>query len=412
MPKKTKSTSASPATTRAAAEANDDELFRSPNQPDMSSDPAPASRPATAGTAAEPNPGTSGYSRMSVTLPQTFQPLPNDQGSAAAAAATATTGPGRPDREEQRAVGAFKVPPLDLERVDRFFSLAEHRFLALGIYHPDLRYSCVLEYLPANLIDLLATRETEIAASPDRYIALKETVLNYTRRPFWARMQLTDTLPAVSSSMSPTQLMCKLVAIKNPSDPFNELWRHQFLRRLPLPLFEKRKDKDWDDSDPMKFAVQTEASWSPNMAPVALPTALPSAAPGIITTPATSAAVAQVETETDPDRPVTTNDIVELLKPLVAAVQPKRGSGASRSRGRGNSGRYNGRGNFNNNNYGNFNSGNGNSNSNFSNRGRSASDSWCYYHQRYGNNATNCRPPCTYNQRTENVRCMHDMPSF
>lgn len=44
---------------------------------------------------------------------------------------------GRPTLKEQRVVGAFKVPALDLERCDRFFDLAEDRFIALGIYHAD-----------------------------------------------------------------------------------------------------------------------------------------------------------------------------------------------------------------------------------------------------------------------------------
>lgn len=303
----------------------------------------------------------------------------------------------RPGLEEQRAVGAFKVPPLDLGRVDRFFMLAEDRFLALGIYHPNLRYSCVMEYLPPQLLELVAARHEEISASPDRYLALKTAVLAYTYRPYWARMQALDALPNVGT-MSPTQLLCKILALKTVGEPFTDSLRYQFLKRLPGPLYEKYKNKDWDQADPMQFAVRVEADWSPHQAG-------PSSAPASTSMPPSAAnsgppgavAVAQVDEAEAEANPA----IDAFWRPMVAAFQASRRGSNQGGRGRGNrQGRGQNRGGGNS-----FNrppaqqgASSGNSRAPAA-PGRTSNENWCYFHQRFGRDAYSCRPPCTYDQR-------------
>lgn len=146
----------------------------------------------------------------------------------------------RPPKEEQRAVAAFKVPPFEPERADKFFFLSEDRFLAIGIYDHNLRASCILQYLPTNLVEMLTQRFAEFNTYSDRYLAIKQAVLEYCKRPLWARMQQIHQLPHVGT-LSPTQLMCRILALKSPDEPVYEMLKYEFLRRLPTPLFEKFK---------------------------------------------------------------------------------------------------------------------------------------------------------------------------
>lgn len=308
---------------------------------------------------------------------------------------------------------AFKMPPFDPERAERFFQEADDRFLALGIYHPSLRYTAITPFLPAQLMESVASRHEELAQADDRYEALKRVVLDYSFRPFWARQHAMDSLPSVSASLSPTQLMLRIIALKGTGHPFCEGPQYQFLKRLPAQLFEKFKDKPWDLADPMKFAHLVERSWAPHMAGphyAAIPhpglssgtaTATAGTLPTATTSSSTtSSAVAQISEERDE------TDVLDVLRPLVAAIQAgRRGSNNNRGSwrgGRGNRGRGRQSGQF-------GNSGNAGNNGNQQaagnqgqnqTRNRSGNDEWCYFHQRFGASATNCRPPCAYNQRT------------
>lgn len=314
-------------------------------------------------------------------------------------------------------MASFKMPEFDPERVERFFDQADDRFLALGIYHPVLKYTALTPYLPGPLLEAVATRHAEFARSEDRYEALRLAVVEYTYRPFWAQHHAVDALPSVSASMSPSQLMLKLIALKGPDHEFCDAFRYQFLKRLPTHLFEKHKDKEWDRRDPIKFAHMVERHWAPTMAGPTYHTVpapghhgstngaasgrpVPPGAPGQPTT------VAQVEEE---DPASEHQEMLDVLRPLVAALQTARRGGQSNRRG-------SRRGNFSqgrNNNGNNFRQGgqqqNQQTNNQAGNQGqnRANNSEWCYFHQRFGNNATNCRPPCAYNQRTSgNVRTL------
>lgn len=319
----------------------------------------------------------------------------------------------RPDREEQRAMPAFKMPAFDPERAERFFQEADDRFLALGIYHPSLRYTAITPFLPAQLMESVASRHDELAQADDRYEALKRAVLDYSFRPFWARQHAMDSLPSVSASLSPSQLMLRLIALKGTGHPFCEGPQYQFLKRLPAQLFEKFKDKPWDLNDPMKFAHLVERSWAPHMSGphyAAIPhpgltsgptTATSGTLPTSTASGAVPAAVAQVSEERENE-----TDVLDVLRPLVAAIQAGRRGSNNRGSwrgGRGNRGR------------GGRQSGQPGSGNNFGNnanqqvlggqgqkqsRNRTGNDEWCYFHQPFGSSATNCRPPCAYNQRT------------
>lgn len=310
----------------------------------------------------------------------------------------------RPDREEQRAMPAFKMPAFDPERVERFFEEADDRFLALGIYHPSLKYTAITPFLPTQMMEAVASRHAEIAQAQDRYEALRHAVIEYSFRPPWARHHAIDQLPSVSSSLTPSQLMLKIIALKGAGHPFCEGFQYQFLKRLPGHLFEKFKDKQWEVADPMKFAHLVERSWAPHMAG---PTYAAIPHPGFhnpassasVNQPPTTATtgsqptVAQVVEERDAGEP---QDVLDVLRPLVAAIQAGRrgafngrGSGrGNRNNGRGGGNRQQGQGSFNNN------------SSNQQNRNRANNSEYCYFHQRFGASATNCRPPCSYNQRT------------
>lgn len=285
----------------------------------------------------------------------------------------------RPPRDEQRAVGAFKVPAFDPNRADRFFNLAEDRFIALGIYHHALKYSCVVEYLPPHLLELVQTKHEEIAASRDRYLAVKTAVLAYTLRPFWTRMNAIETLPSVGS-ISPTQLMCKIIGLRTPGEPFHDMLRYMFLRRLPGPLFEKYKNHPVDPKDPMQLAVRVEQDWTAGMnGPKINVTPLPSAAATAPDTPPPPAAVAQIEEESPSE---------EFWRPMVAAMQAMRrgvgGRGSNRGRGRGQRG---GRGGGNNNGDQLARGDNRGGAPNQSQAGRTAPAGWCFFHQRFGKDA-------------------------
>lgn len=328
-------------------------------------------------------------------------------------------------------MAAFQMPQFDPERVERFFEQADDRFLALGIYHPTLKYTALTPYLPGQLLEAVATRHAEFAQSGDRYEALRRAVIEYSYRPFWARHHAIDALPSVSAALSPSQLMLRIIALKGPEHPFCPAYRYQFLKRLPTHLFEKHKDKDWDPNDPMKFAHNVERSWAPHMAGPTYHTvpapghqgsangapqnrAPPSGAAG--PTPQ-SASVAQVEETSEP--PSEHQEMLEVLRPLVAALQSSRRGNSSNRRGNSRRGNYpQGRGNnFGNNNFRPANQNQGNQNQGNRNQGgggnRANDSEWCYFHQRFGANATNCRPPCAYNQRTQDtVRTLQYESSF
>lgn len=294
-------------------------------------------------------------------------------------------------------MGAFKIPPFDPERVDRFFCLAEDRFIALGIYHHLLKYSCVVEYLPPHLLELVQSQYEQISAAPDRYEAVKAAIRAYTLRPFWGRMNAIDALPSVGT-MSPTQLMCKIVALKTPGQAFEDSLRYQFLKRLPAPLFERFKNKPWDLHDPMQFAVKVEEDWvvgmhGLKMPPCPLPTAGATSAAGEAT--ATHATVSQVEEDAAGE---------DLLKPMIAAFQAMRKVNRGNARGRG---RGQGRGGRGGNTAppetafrGESSRGSGGQGQGQGQGGRAAPANWCFFHQRFGRDAYSCRPPCSYDQRT------------
>lgn len=313
----------------------------------------------------------------------------------------------RPDREEQRAMPSFKMPQFDPERVERFFQEADDRFLALGIYHPVLKYTAITPFLPTQLMEAVASRHDEIIQAEDRYEALRRAVIEYSFRPYWARQHAMDTLPSVSDSMSPSQLMLRIIALKGSGHNYCESLQYQFMKRLPPHLFEKFKDKQWETADPMKFAHLVERSWAPhmagpvyasiphpglaNMAPTTSTSGpLPSAQPASGTQPT----VAQVSE----DREEQTN-VLDVLRPLVAAIQAGRRGSANRGAWQGNrgnqrGGRRGGQG-------GQFQSNNNNNGQNQGQSGNRATNTeWCYFHQRFGSSASNCRPPCSYNQRT------------
>lgn len=308
-------------------------------------------------------------------------------------------------------MAAFKMPDFDPERVERFFDEADDRFLALGIYHHSLKYTAITPFLPAQMLEAVVTRHSDMARSTDRYEALRAAVIEYSFRPAWARHHTIDNLPSVSSSLSPSKLMLRIIALKGTGHPYCDAYHYQFLKRLPGPLFEKFKDKPWEESDPMKFAHLVERSWSQHMAgpayaSIPMPGSHNSTNAGA-TAPSSSTSngtgnptVAQVteerETASEPQ------DVLDVLRPLVAAIQAGRRGGTSNRRGSWRGSRGQGRG------------GGGNRQSNFNQpqqnqaaQGRSNNNDWCYFHQRFGTAATNCRPPCAYNQRTTgNVRTL------
>lgn len=90
----------------------------------------------------------------------------------------------RPSRDDQRAVSSFKVPPFEMVRAYKFFVLCKDRFVAIGIYDPNLRSSCIMEYLPSNLVEMLTQRHHEFSESPNRYLALGIAMLEFCTRPF------------------------------------------------------------------------------------------------------------------------------------------------------------------------------------------------------------------------------------
>lgn len=309
---------------------------------------------------------------------------------------------------------AFKMPAFEPDRVERFFEEADDRFLALGIYHPSLKYTAITPYLPSQLLEAISTRHAEIARAGDRYEALRAAVVEYSYRPHWACHYALDVLPSVNASLSPSQLMLRIIALKGSGHPFCDSYRYQFLKRLPMHLFEKFKDKEWDASDPMKFAHLVERSWAPHMAGptyAAIPSpgyhsntttsssATPNPAPG------TGAAVAQVATEQQEEP----QDVLDILRPLVAAIQAgRRGSGGFRGSWRGNRGGQRGGSRpqqpASNNQAQGQNQG---QNQGQQQQNRPNNNEWCYFHQRFGAQATNCRPPCSYNQRsTGNIRTL------
>lgn len=313
---------------------------------------------------------------------------------------------GKPPKDEQRAVAAFKVPPFESDRAEKFFCLCEDRFTAVGIYDANLRASCIMEYLPPNLVEMLTQRYAEFSRAKDRYLAIKDAVLEYSRRPFWARMQAIHALPHVGN-MSPTQLMCRIILLKAPEEPFYEMLRFEFLRRLPVPLFEKYKSKCW--IDPMAFAIKVESDWSRSNAQSLTssgsePTSSnrgPEETSGV--RPA-AAGINAVQGD-DTDAIVPPQDLVSTLQPLVAVLQrvvargqptirrissARRGTfrGADPYPGRGRGGR-----------------GGGWSQPMWQNQDqnqdqRTSRQEWCFYHQRFGASAWSCRQPCTYNRRT------------
>lgn len=307
----------------------------------------------------------------------------------------------RPTIEEQRAVAAFKVPQFESERADKFFFLCEDRFTAIGIYNPSLRASCVMEYFPSTLVEMLTARFPEFAAAADKYQAIKQAVLEYSQRPLWARMQMVDSLPSVNPSMSPTQLMCRMLALKSPSEPFSEKLKYDFMKRLPQNLFDKYKTRRWED--PMAFAVKTEADWQRSIAPDRNPRpAVPEADDR-----GKEANVNSIPVEPAAERPESDMELSSMLQPLVAVLQRvvQRGQPAGRRPGRGWSrgggqsfrpypapygrGSSRGRGYFN------------NQGAENSTNQRAPRQDWCFFHQRFGQGAWSCRQPCSFNRRTQ-----------
>lgn len=313
----------------------------------------------------------------------------------------------RPPKEEQRAVAAFKVPPFESDRADKFFFLCEDRFIAVGIYDHNLRASCVMEYLPNNLVEMLTQRFAEFNISPDRYLAIKQAVLEYCKRPFWARMQTIHQLPHVGT-ISPTQLMCRIIALKAPDEPVYEMLKYEFLRRLPTPLFEKFKARKWGDA--MAFAVRVEAEWSRSteargsgtdgsMGRSDNPTASNSSTsnPQPVNLLAASQTVEASASDSSQDLAASLQPLVAVLQRVVSRGQPANRRGTSSRRGpwRGGDQGFLQRG-----------RGRGSGPpyprpwQEYSADQRSNQQDWCFYHQRFGANAWACRQPCSYNRRT------------
>lgn len=204
--------------------------------------------------------------------------------------------------------------------------MAKDRFLALAIYHPNLRYSYILEYLPASLLELILTRHTNLAQAPNRYEALKTAICEYTRNPYWARMQTINTLPSVGT-LTPIQLMCQILSFKGIGDLFNKMLQYMFLKRLPTTLCERYKNKALVLEDPMKFAVRVEKDWMPQMSGPAILAGPALGHNAAASTPAST--VAQVSNGEETLEPSTR----ELVKILAGAIQTKRGGGNPRGRG-------------------------------------------------------------------------------
>lgn len=317
----------------------------------------------------------------------------------------------RPSIEEQRAVAAFKVPPFEAERADKFFFLSEDRFTAIGIYNLSLRASCVMEYFPTAMVEMLTARFPEFARAPDKYQALKQAVLEYSARPMWARMQTLVLLPAVGPTMSPTQLMCRLLALKSSSENFGERLQFDFLQRLPQPLFERFKSKRWED--PMAFAVKVEADWQRTTSGEPARMMRPDNTDRTDSRPTEQAvnSIGAGATEA-PGTPEDNLELSSMLQPLVAVLQRvvQSGQPAARRGGRRgvsrsgstsfrpyptpyntyNRGFSRGRGYY-----------GGQQFDNQSSDQRTPRQDWCFFHQRFGQGAWNCRQPCSFNQRTQ-----------
>lgn len=315
---------------------------------------------------------------------------------------TNTSPSSKPSKDEQRAVAAFKVPPFEADRAEKFFFLCEDRFTSIGIYDHNLRASCIMEYLPSNLVEMLTQRFAEFAKSKDRYASLKQAILDYTQRPIWARMQAIHNLPNVGH-LSPTQIMCRILTLKSSHEPFYEMLQFEFLRRLPTPLFDKFKSKRW--GDPMSFAIKVESEWARNSS---LANSVPDAVP--VSRPSDESASAPAKPETIGSLQPTPNgdmestnssELAQTLQPLVAVLQRvvSRGQTANRRTFRGQRGGFRGYDPY-------LSRGRG--------RGfvqpyqgpynqlqdqRSSRQEWCFYHQRFGSAAWSCKQPCSYNRR-------------
>lgn len=107
--------------------------------------------------------------------------------------------------------------------------------------------------------EMLTARFAEFLEAAKQIRGLKNGRLEVFSTTNVGRMQTLDSLPHVGA-LSPTRLMCRILALKSAKEPYLERFKYDFLKRLPPTLFERYKTKRWED--PMAFSVMVESDWN------------------------------------------------------------------------------------------------------------------------------------------------------
>lgn len=161
-------------------------------------------------------------------------------------------------RSEYAAAAAFRPPPFDRTRADRYFREAEGQFITLGITTAALKLSCVAGAVHPEVMAALEDEMDTYRADANPYQVYKEAVLQLCRLPEWVRMKSLLALPKIGPGLGPLSLWLRMKTLM--AEAHSEAIRGLFMVRLPLNLYQKYRTREWPEN-PINLIMEMDRDW-------------------------------------------------------------------------------------------------------------------------------------------------------